>query len=588
MEIILIVIGLNPVNLYNQLKVREGGNRMSIGKKLYSGFGVILIVIILSSVWNHFELRKMESEYKGMIQYRVAQAMVAQNIQTESASQGLYIRSYMLQGEKEDLNEFDKYYEKMGGSIEKLSKMAKSDKMKGYIEEITKNSVEFKASADRLVKLRDAGDTDGAMRILNSELTPLNEAIRTAVDGMVGYQFKQLEVSMASALATAASAKLGLIIASVLAVILGGFIAFYITQIIKRPLHRITREATIIASGDLTGEDVVVKSKDELHDLAESFNTMKRNLRDLIGKVNDNALHLTASAEELSASTNEVADSSEGISKAIEEMAMGAQTSASSARESSVAMEETATGVQRIAESTLTLNTTAEETMNLGNESEKTMAEAKQQMSIIHASSTQTNEMIKRLSKQSAEIQNITNVITGITEQTNLLALNAAIEAARAGEHGKGFAVVADEVRKLAEESKKSASQITELTFAIQKDTLDVEESVQESLTNAAHGVEMIEEAGQSFVTIVEAIQAMHDQIEEISAATEQISASAEEVSASVTEIAGHANTASSAAEQNSASMEEQMATIVEINAVARDLSTKAIDLQEMIQEFKV
>lgn len=561
---------------------------MSIGKKLYSGFGVILIVIILSSVWNHFELRKMESEYKGMIEYRVAQAMVAQNIQTESALQGLHIRSYMLQGEKEDLTQLDKYYEKMGGSIENLSKMAHSDKMKAYMEEITTNSVEFKASADRLVKLRDAGDTDGALRILNSEIAPLNEAIRTAVDGMVGYQFEQLKVSMASALATSASAKLGLVIASTLAVILGSFISFYITQIIKRPLHRITREATIIASGDLTGEDVVVKSKDELHDLAVSFNTMKRNLRDLIGKVNDNALHLTASAEELSASTNEVADSSEGISKAIEEMAMGAQTSASSALESSVAMEETATGVQRIAESTLTLNTTAEQTMNLGNESEKTMAEAKHQMSIIHASSTQTNEMIKRLSKQSAEIQNITNVITGITEQTNLLALNAAIEAARAGEHGKGFAVVADEVRKLAEESKKSASQITELTFAIQKDTLDVEESVQESLTNAAHGVEMIEEAGQSFVTIVEAIQAMHDQIEEISAATEQISASAEEVSASVTEIAGHANTASSAAEQNSASMEEQMATIVEINAVARDLSTKAIDLQEMIQEFKV
>ena len=561
---------------------------MSIAKKLYSGFGIILIIIMISSAWNHYELKQIEGQYKEMIEYRVAQAMQAQVIQSESALTGLYIRSYLLSGKSEDLSEFENHYEKLTKTSENLNGMVHSNEMKAFMTEIIPKSEEYKASADRLVKFTDSGDRDGAMNILNTELVPLNKAIRDAGDGMVGYQYKQLDSAMASAEKTAASAKTGLIIASAIAIILGALISVYITRLITRPLRRITTEATIIASGDLTGEDVEITTKDELHDLADSFNTMKNNLRNLISKVNDNALHLTASAEELSASTNEVADSSEEISKSIEEMSMGAQTSASSARESSIAMEETASGVQRIAESTLTLNTSAEDTMALGKASEKTMADAKQQMSIIHASSTQTNEMIKRLSKQSAEIQNITNVITGITEQTNLLALNAAIEAARAGEHGKGFAVVADEVRKLAEESKTSASQITELTLAIQKDTLDVEISVQESLANAAHGVEMIENAGNSFVTIVNAIQAMSDQIEEISAATEQISASAEEVSASVTDIAGLADESSSAAEQNSAAMEEQMATIVEINAVARDLSTKAIDLQEMIQEFKV
>nr|WP_255551619.1 HAMP domain-containing methyl-accepting chemotaxis protein [Sporosarcina sp. E16_8] len=393
---------------------------------------------------------------------------------------------------------------------------------------------------------------------------------------------------MAGADRTASVAKVGLIIASALALISGALISAYLTPHISRPLRMITAESTIIASGDLSGPDIEVKSKDELQELAMSFNEMKHNLRKLIGNVNDNALHLTASAEELSASTNEVADSSEEISKAIENISIGSQTSATAARESSIAMEETASGVQRIAESTSTLHTSAENTMRIGNESEKTMQTAKEQMALIHSNSSQTNEIIKRLSQQSEEIQNITSVITNITEQTNLLALNAAIEAARAGEHGKGFAVVADEVRKLAEESKLSASQIAEITVAIQKDTKDIEASVQESLTNATQGVEIIEEAGNSFLTIVDAVQQMNDQIEEISAATEQISASAEEVSASITDIAGHASNATEQTEQNSAAMKEQMATIVEINIVANDLSKKAIDLQETIQEFKI
>ena len=564
---------------------------MSIGKKLYTGFGAILVVILLSSAWNHYELNEIESSYDEMMQGSVALTMQAQAVKTELALSGSYIRSFILRGKSEDVEKFIEYEEKARQGIGILQNMVESEnsqETKDFINGIAIMSKDFSEAASRVIDLKKAGQTSQAGIVLEETMRPLDTQIRESMDGMIAVQYENLETQMSEVEQAANSAKWGLIFAGIIALILALVISIYITRIITRPLRRVTAESAIIASGDLTREDVELNSKDELRELADSFNQMKHNLRKVIGDVHDNALHLTASAEELSASTNEVADSSEDISKAVESISNGAQGSAVSARESSKTMEETATGVQRIAESTVSLHDRAENAMKLGMESERTMQFAKEQMALIHTSSSETNEMIKRLSQQSAEIEKFTNVITNITEQTNLLALNAAIEAARAGEHGKGFAVVADEVRKLAEESKASASQIASLTSAIQHDTRNVEVSVQDSLSNATQGVEVIEDAAHSFMTIVEAVQKMNDEIEEISVATEEISASAEEVSASVTDIASLAEVASEQTGQTSAAMEEQMATVQEINAVANDLSNKAIDLQEMIQQFKI
>ena len=209
-------------------------------------------------------------------------------------------------------------------------------------------------------------------------------------------------------------------------------------------------------------------------------------------------------------------------------------------------------------------------------------------MTTIYESTKLTTELIQKLSKQSEEIKSISRVITSITEQTNLLALNAAIEAARAGEHGKGFAVVADEVRKLAEESNASAGQIVALTNEIQTDTKNVEKAVQESLQTVEAGVGIINEAGLSFSQIENAVDDMKAQIEDISAVTEEISAAAEEVAASVAEIAAASKSTAEQAESSKETSQQQLATMQEINAVSNDLSNRAIDLQSAVNQFRV
>ncbi|MGG0644137.1 methyl-accepting chemotaxis protein [Sporosarcina gallistercoris] len=561
---------------------------MSIGKKLYGGFAVLLVVILLSALYSFSQLAKIEKEYNFLLEHRVSQTVLAKNIQTESGLEGVYIRSYLLLGRQDDLEKFDEHYEKINQYLAGIKQLARSEKMKNLVNETEELNTKFYTISQDVIKLRKANDVEAAVQLMDSEMRPINEGIREKLEEMTTYQNEQLTIGNSAALKTAKNAKLGLLGASFIALVLAGIISTTITRSISKPVVRLSKAVSVVASGNLSDEDIQLKSKDELNDLANSFNEMKQSLRTLIRGVNDNALHLTASAEELSASTYEVSQSSEEMAKSIDSVALGAKLSASAASESSIAMDETAVGVQRIAGSAAELNDSAEKTKNIATESGQTIETAKEQMDIIYQSSNQTSELIKRLSRQSEEIESITKVITGITEQTNLLALNAAIEAARAGEHGKGFAVVADEVRKLAEESKKSAGQIVELTMAIQTDTKNVEQSVTESMVNVEQGVHVIENAGLTFLEIVKAVEIMSSQIAEISAATEQISASAEEVSASVNEIAGQATSASAQTEQNASAMEEQMATIEEINAVAQDLSNKAVDLQEMIQQFTV
>lgn len=354
------------------------------------------------------------------------------------------------------------------------------------------------------------------------------------------------------------------------------------------PVNKLTSAAKVIANGDLCQKDIEVRTKDEIKDLAESFNLMKSNLHSLIHSMTANVEHTTSAAEELAASTDEISKSSHDIANLVEKMAISDNQAAVTGRESSIAMDETAQGVQRIAEATQMLHSKAVDTQSIANDGEKTLHIAENQMSIIQQSSNTTNERIKKLSTQSAEIVNITKVITEITEQTNLLALNAAIEAARAGEHGKGFAVVADEVRKLAEESKASANQIVDVIALIQQETKEVEKAVNVTVLNVDEGVTFIQNAQNAFDGILTAIVDMTSQIEDVSASTQQISASTEEMAASVNEMSSSSNYAAQQSETIASTIEEQAATLQEINAVARALSEEAVSVKEEINKFKV
>ncbi|WP_096181244.1 methyl-accepting chemotaxis protein [Effusibacillus lacus] len=353
------------------------------------------------------------------------------------------------------------------------------------------------------------------------------------------------------------------------------------------PMKGIISHIQAIADGDLTArldEDKV----GELKPIAVSINQMVGTWENVLGHVNETAHQTAALSEQLAASAAESTQAANQIAASIHEVATGAEMQARGAEESKKALEEMAGGIQRVAESSSVVSEASLEMSQQAEQGNHSVQQAVQQMDSIQAAVTHSAAVVKHLGERSEAIGQIVEVITGIASQTNLLALNAAIEAARAGEHGRGFAVVADEVRKLAEQSEASAGQIAALIQEIQADTAKAVKSMDEGMEEVQSGMELFRTAGISFSRIVNASQQVAGQIQEISAASQQMSAGSEQVLASVEQMTSIAKQSETHSLQVASASEEQLASMEQIARSASSLSEHALELQELISKFKI
>lgn len=561
---------------------------MKIGKKLTASFSIIIVILLILSVFSISRLKDIDNNYTFLLEDRVYKVTEVSEIKNATSLQGLYLRSYVIRQNSEDLKNLEDQQTLIKSKLHDIKPMFVIPEMVKEIETVEEQMALYSKYVDEVIDLVNSGNQDGAYNVLFEKAVPVNENIRQSISKIVDFQETLMSNTSEEATTTVDNTTTLLISASVIGAIIAIALTLYITKNITVPLRRLTNAANVIAKGDLREENVIVKTKDEIYDLAQAFNTMKENLLNLINRVSLNVSSSTAAAEQLASSTDEVTAVSGDIAKRMESVAISSTQVATVGNDCAIATNQTAEGVNRIAEAALSLNNQAIGMQDKAAEGKNALQTTEKQMTVIQKFSYDTKEKIQQLSIQSAEIESITKVITDITEQTNLLALNAAIEAARAGEHGKGFAVVADEVRKLAEESKLSASKIVDLTTTIQKDTKEVEESVNVTVQNVDQGVTYLQTAQNSFNDIYDAITNMTVNIQDVSASSEEISSSTEEVAASVNEMANSSSTTAEHSNQVLAFVEEQTATMQEINAVAKSLSEGAMNLQEEVQKFKI
>lgn len=370
-------------------------------------------------------------------------------------------------------------------------------------------------------------------------------------------------------------------------ILISTFIVFWFTRGLTKRLTTISKALESAGEGDFT-TTILDETGDELSDLSKSYNDMKENLSDLIQNVMTSSELVASSSEELTAGAEQTSMATEQITDSIQQIANGSESQSQSVEETAHALEELSIGVANIADSSSSLAESGIEASERAKQGGIYVQETAKQMNIIHSSVNETSKVIKLLDDRSKEIGQITNAITEIANQTNLLALNAAIEAARAGEHGKGFAVVADEVRKLAEQSQSSSNQISGLIGQIQNDMTQSTNSMEQVKQEVQNGLGIVTKTKTSFEEILISMDKMANQVDEMAATAQQMSASTQEVSATVSGITTISRNSSVHSQSVAASAEEQLASMEEILASATNLSKIASELKDTVGKFNI
>ncbi|WP_391560348.1 methyl-accepting chemotaxis protein [Robertmurraya sp.] len=373
----------------------------------------------------------------------------------------------------------------------------------------------------------------------------------------------------------------------VLSIILFVATSWIISRSIYGPLKQTEYLMQKAKNGDLTVYSDY-ESKDEIGSLSKSFNEMITQIKSLIMMVRESSDQVAASSEQLMASAEETNKAAEQIAEASSIMAANGEASVKGTEVVSISTQQMAIGITNIADSITQVSNHSNVTTEESEKGNIALKKTIDQMGSINETVQTSSSIIKDLGDRSSEIEKILAVISGISEQTNLLALNAAIEAARAGEHGKGFAVVADEVRKLAEESRRSAEQITHLIHDIQSSTANAVVSMDKCTTEVQTGLVLINDTGKSFEKILHSASDVSRQSVEVSAAVKQLSSSVEQVAMGIFDISMKTEESSSGSQTVAAGAEEQLASMEEITASAHSLAKMAEDLQAMVNTFKV
>lgn len=371
--------------------------------------------------------------------------------------------------------------------------------------------------------------------------------------------------------------------ASLLAIIIG----YVIVNVLTRPMKELVVAMQKAEAGDVTVQ-VKPGSRDEVGQLTHMFNEMIAQFRSMLRQVHEVAEQVAASSQELTASANESTRASEQISEASQEIASGSEGQMESVRRTTAALHEMSSSIQEIATKIHTVRSDSSVVMKYAHEGENSLKKVVWEMNEISTKVNDTEKQIRELGERSEAIMGIISTIHQISEQTNLLALNAAIEAARAGEQGKSFAVVAQEIRKLAEQSGRSAAEIATLISDIHAKIGTAVHSMGESSQVVSEGREVVEGAGEAFGYILKAISDLNRQIELVTASSEMISGSTGRIVQQGDEIARLASIAAADTQEVAAASEEQTATMEEINAASEMLARMAEQLQEYVSRFKI
>ena len=356
---------------------------------------------------------------------------------------------------------------------------------------------------------------------------------------------------------------------------------------ITEPLERVVIGCGKMKDGDFRESGYTTSRADEFGDLIRGFSEMRRTVAQLMHQTNETAQQLAAASEELTASAHQSAQASEQVANSVTNAAQASAEQQQYIADSEESVGKTVTSVDRLHATADAVEADARTAHDRAVEGGRSVMDAVHDIESVEAIVKSSAQTVDQLGKSSQQIGSIVETISGIAEQTNLLALNAAIEAARAGEHGRGFAVVADEVRKLAEASQQAAQQITALITGIQKDTTDAVNSMQSGREAVQSGAAAVSDLQATFKEIEDAVASVASRADAMVGEIRHVGDQTDVMHEKTQQISGNSGQVVNEMESVSAASEQQSASASEIAKASESLAELAQKLSESLHRFQ-
>ncbi|WP_246027614.1 MULTISPECIES: methyl-accepting chemotaxis protein [Lysinibacillus] len=554
-------------------------------------FSILLVIIIGMQALSYISISKLQQNLKDFAEQNMQEQAQINNLGNNILNLSNYEQAYIIHGGEDALNNYNDMKKTITLKLKELEttfeNRAEENEVLALINQYYTIYINY---SNRVLETRTQFGFEGAQRLMDlndaenvkSYINNASQNLITLLESKNAETIKELE-SLAN------YSRIGSIILSLIACVLTITFGVILFKSIRRNTFKINHSILDIAQagGDLTRR-VEVKTKDEFSQIANSTNLLIDSIANLVKRVSNLAENVSGSSQELMALAEENARTIDEIANNTQDIASDSDLTQSRTRTAIHKMQQLEQAMNELTIEANEVQRTAEEMKKAAFNGGKSVEQSSIVMQSIEETMSNTSTTVETLGKKSTEITSIIETITSIAGQTNLLALNAAIEAARAGEHGKGFAVVADEVRKLAEQSENAAKEVTGIVTSIQHEVKSIIEQNHEGVQSVIRGVEVTNETNGVLENILEqtnkttsVIASMVEKISMTLNTSHEVAASFVEVNTIAENTALHTERSASAALQGSASMQE-------INASATELAKQADDLRNVVSEFKI